>query len=285
MFRYVSSTLRRAEIQQEIQKESAKYIRHSIRNGTAPVSAKDGQIPQKIKEDYAQIDRLAEEKVKLAQRVVALIQRAKARLDYDLGKVLVLQGDLDPSQQSSFVMGRNPVQQINESLRNAMALPEALPSATPTPTPAVSLPKRRRIAAGASAAAIKLPSPAPVSLQVPAQRSRTSSHRPSPARGRRAVSSLGPDEDAEGEEDIEEAGEEGEDNEDKSLYCFCQKMSYGEMVACDNPDCAYQWFHLPCVNLKPPLPEVWYCSDCVAKGRAGSYAGGTVSERSRKRKR
>ena len=81
----------------------------------------------------------------------------------------------------------------------------------------------------AQAASIKLPSPAPVSLQLPVQRSRTSSHRPSPARGRRAVSSVGPDEDAEGEDDVEDAGDDGEDNEDKSLYCFCQKMSYGEV--------------------------------------------------------
>lgn len=40
----------------------------------------------------------------------------------------------------------------------------------------------------------------------------------------------GPDEDAEGEDDTEEGnGDDDEDNEDKRLYCFCQKMSYGEV--------------------------------------------------------
>ena len=38
------------------------------------------------------------------------------------------------------------------------------------------------------------------------------------------------------------------------------------MIACDNKDCRYQWFHLPCVNLKQPLPESWYCSECGGKG-------------------
>ncbi|KAI0053888.1 hypothetical protein FA95DRAFT_1673797 [Auriscalpium vulgare] len=233
------------EVLQEIQKESAKYIRHSLRNGTAPMSSKDEQIPQKVNEGYAEVDRLAEQKIRLSQRLVDLISRARARLDYDLSKVLVLQGDLDPSQQGSFVSTtRNPVQQINESLRSAMALSDALPvpSAPTTPTPSAPLQKRRRVAAVQSNASIKLPSPAPVSA--PPQRTRvtTQSHRPSPAprRGGRVVS-IGPDEDAEGEDDLEEMGGDDDDTEDKSLYCFCQKLSYGEMIACDNADCAYQW--------------------------------------------
>jgi chromatin modification-related protein YNG2 len=40
---------------------------------------------------------------------------------------------------------------------------------------------------------------------------------------------FGADEDAEGEDDLEENGEEGGDPEDKEIYCFCQKLSYGEV--------------------------------------------------------
>jgi hypothetical protein len=98
---------------------------------------------------------------------------------------------------------------------------------------------------------IKLPSPAPVSA-LPG-RSRLS-RQAQPATG---VDEDGDDIDAEGEEDAEE--EEGEEGEDKGIYCFCQKMSYGEvsvcgsairhggddcaaqMVACDGKDCPYQW--------------------------------------------
>ncbi|KAL8171465.1 hypothetical protein V2J09_023269 [Rumex salicifolius] len=33
-------------------------------------------------------------------------------------------------------------------------------------------------------------------------------------------------------------------------YCFCNQVSFGEMVACDNPDCRIEWFHFGCVGLK-----------------------------------
>lgn len=67
--------------------------------------------------------------------------------------------------------------------------------------------------------------------------------------------------------DNEEGAEEGEE-EDKSLYCVCNQVSYGDMVGCENDDCPYQWFHLKCVGLtkNPREDEVWYCPDCISKG-------------------
>ncbi|GMY26909.1 PHD finger protein ING1 isoform X2 [Fagus crenata] len=47
-------------------------------------------------------------------------------------------------------------------------------------------------------------------------------------------------------------------------YCFCNQVSYGEMVACDNPDCKIEWFHFGCVGLKEQPKGKWYCSDCAA---------------------
>ena len=32
-------------------------------------------------------------------------------------------------------------------------------------------------------------------------------------------------------------------------YCICNQVSYGDMVACDNDDCPYEWFHYPCVGI------------------------------------
>ena len=56
--------------------------------------------------------------------------------------------------------------------------------------------------------------------------------RQSPIRSRRVHASAGPDdEDAEGEEDVEDGGEDGADAEDQELYCYCQKLSYGEVRA------------------------------------------------------
>ncbi|KAF7150804.1 hypothetical protein RHSIM_Rhsim02G0050900 [Rhododendron simsii] len=46
-------------------------------------------------------------------------------------------------------------------------------------------------------------------------------------------------------------------------YCFCNQVSYGEMVACDNPDCKIEWFHYGCVGLNQQPKGKWYCSECV----------------------
>ncbi|TKY53627.1 PHD finger protein ING1 [Spatholobus suberectus] len=47
-------------------------------------------------------------------------------------------------------------------------------------------------------------------------------------------------------------------------YCFCNQVSYGSMVACDNPSCKIEWFHFGCVGLKEHPKGKWYCSNCAA---------------------
>ncbi|KAH9021859.1 hypothetical protein EDB84DRAFT_1511396 [Lactarius hengduanensis] len=235
--------------------------------------------------NYAEVDRLAQEKLKIAERLGLLIQRARTCLDYDLRRVLVLQGD-DPSQPALVSTSRNPVQEINDTLRLAIA--NAAPIIPPAPVvlSAVQPPAQK-------SALIRLTLPPladkltrycreKATVPVLPQRTRLAqqqSHRASPSRGRQAQPEPpGPDEDAEGEgeDDVEEGN--GDEDEDKALYCFCQKMSYGEMVACDNTECAYQW------SIKPPLPEVWYCSDCSSKGVTGSSVDNAGPERTKKRK-
>ncbi|PAV21020.1 4 histone acetyltransferase complex component yng2 [Pyrrhoderma noxium] len=90
------------------------------------------------------------------------------------------------------------------------------------------------------------------------------------------------DEDADGDQDADADGEvedpeESGDAEDKELYCYCQKMSYGEMIGCDNDSCPYQWFHLGCVGLKAPLPDHWYCDECLKS--LGGGGGGRKGRR------
>lgn len=101
-----------------------------MRSGATPLSTKDEQIPQKIDQSYAEVDKLAQEKVALAERLGNLIQRARTRLDYDLRRVLILQGD-DPGQPAFVSTSRNPVQEINDNLRLAIA--EASPIVPPPP--------------------------------------------------------------------------------------------------------------------------------------------------------
>ncbi|KAH6881467.1 hypothetical protein BKA58DRAFT_349641 [Alternaria rosae] len=60
-----------------------------------------------------------------------------------------------------------------------------------------------------------------------------------------------------------EAESEAEEDGDEPRYCYCNEVSYGNMIACDNDDCPREWFHLACVNLdKPPTGRTkWFCSD------------------------
>ncbi|KAI7162498.1 hypothetical protein KC352_g26690, partial [Hortaea werneckii] len=56
--------------------------------------------------------------------------------------------------------------------------------------------------------------------------------------------------------------EDYEEENDDQLYCYCQKVSYGDMVGCDNDDCAYQWFHWDCVGVKSEPKGEWLCPTC-----------------------
>ncbi|KAJ7074412.1 hypothetical protein C8F01DRAFT_1100433 [Mycena amicta] len=47
-------------------------------------------------------------------------------------------------------------------------------------------------------------------------------------------------------------------------YCYCDQVSFGEMIACDDARCEREWFHFSCTSLEAP-PEgrkKWYCDDC-----------------------
>lgn len=48
-------------------------------------------------------------------------------------------------------------------------------------------------------------------------------------------------------------------------YCYCNQVSFGEMVGCDGDSCKREWFHLPCIGFKNPPKGKWYCDDCLAK--------------------
>lgn len=58
-----------------------------------------------------------------------------------------------------------------------------------------------------------------------------------------------------------------ESDKNEPLYCFCQQVSYGEMVACDGDHCPYEWFHMECVGLDEPPKGAWYCDHCAAEIR------------------
>ncbi|KAI1004317.1 hypothetical protein K3495_g3893 [Podosphaera aphanis] len=74
-------------------------------------------------------------------------------------------------------------------------------------------------------------------------------------------------------ENVEKKGDEDDADIDvnEPRYCYCNNVSYGEMVGCDSQGCKREWFHLACVGLKtaPKGNTKWYCEDCkeTTKGK------------------
>ncbi|KAN0075307.1 hypothetical protein V8E55_011330 [Tylopilus felleus] len=54
-------------------------------------------------------------------------------------------------------------------------------------------------------------------------------------------------------------------NEDR--YCYCNQVSFGTMIGCDNVGCKLEWFHLGCTGLLevPSKKTKWYCRECKPK--------------------
>ncbi|KAF7320196.1 hypothetical protein MKEN_00804100 [Mycena kentingensis (nom. inval.)] len=293
-------------LQNDIDKDSARYIRHSLKlassapsstsaspspapDASRSASAKDQAISGKIEKAFEEIHALNADKVALSQRLIDLVTRTRARLDAELVKVRILQGDEQPtfsrvnsaaavpSDVEIYVgASRNPLPQPIDSPRNVLGPSSSLDArvaqaASPSPSASMSgqPPQKKRRVAAQAATPIKL---APVVAPTPPRRSQSpltsaSAHAAQHKRSRlsRQIMDIDVDGDDEGEADGE--------GEDENLYCFCQKQSYGDMIACDNDDCPYEWFHLSCVQLTQPPSEKWYCRECIDKftgpGRKG----------------
>ncbi|KAF9072007.1 hypothetical protein BDP27DRAFT_1401140 [Rhodocollybia butyracea] len=280
---------RTQELQSQIDSDGARWIKHTLRGAANSVSASPtksvSHLPAKINESYVEIDRLSEEKLALAERVVDLITRTCTRLDVDLDRTRVLQGDTS----SDIIRGRSvsvtpsvsampgiplavhPAVAIGESLKQVLnpSLPTETRHSVSTPVSAPP-PKKRKVTASGPPS-IKLPpsrslSPAaPTTKSASHTRSRLSRQSyPPPRKAKIDLAKIErEDEEAEAEEP------EGEDeDDDHKLYCFCQKPSAGDMIACDNNSgCPYEWFHLECVGIKEPPPDTmkWYCPICIDK--------------------
>ncbi|CAJ0598622.1 unnamed protein product [Cylicocyclus nassatus] len=45
--------------------------------------------------------------------------------------------------------------------------------------------------------------------------------------------------------------------EDEPTYCFCSRISFGEMIGCDNDKCEIEWFHFECIGLTTKPKGKW----------------------------
>ncbi|KAF5377401.1 hypothetical protein D9757_009720 [Collybiopsis confluens] len=264
------------ELQQQIESDSARWIRHNLPNtqqesspssSPAPTPKSLTGVPSKIQHGYAEIERLSNEKMVLAEKITTLLLRTRSRLESDLNKVRFLQGEAPIESAkvlsaaptfSGVTLGHDAAASLSESLKLALAPTIAAPAETrkSTVTAIVTTKRGRRITASPS---IKLPAANSRSISPAAAVAPTKAT----SRSSRLSRQIHPppidddiemgDEDADGDDDIEEVeGEEGDDADDDKLYCFCQAASYGDMIACDNEgDCPYEWVGL---LLSPPLP-------------------------------
>eukprot|EP00041_Stephanoeca_diplocostata_P000872 m.17502 g.17502 ORF g.17502 m.17502 type:complete len:281 (-) comp11242_c0_seq2:539-1381(-) len=57
-------------------------------------------------------------------------------------------------------------------------------------------------------------------------------------------------------------------------YCYCNQVSFGEMVGCDNDDCKLEWFHYACVGLTEAPKGKWFCPDCRSADKKRKRAAG-----------
>ncbi|KAK5706092.1 hypothetical protein LTR97_001078 [Elasticomyces elasticus] len=135
---------------------------------------------------------------------------------------------------------------------------DALPSPSASPSPP---PELEEADANALSSPSASPSPQPPSQQLSPE--------------------LAPELDADIEGDVEGELEEDEDEDhdpddpNEPKYCYCNRGSYGEMVACDNDQCEREWFHIGCTELleAPGEDEGWWCDGCRPRG-SGTGGGG-----------
>ena len=59
---------------------------------------------------------------------------------------------------------------------------------------------------------------------------------------------------------------------EEPMYCTCGRPSFGDMVGCDNPDCAIEWFHFECVGIHASPTGEWLCSVCSTLAEAKATA-------------
>ena len=53
----------------------------------------------------------------------------------------------------------------------------------------------------------------------------------------------------------------------EETYCVCKRVSFGQMIACDDPKCQYSWFHMGCVGLTSVPSGKWICPSCQERRR------------------
>ena len=53
---------------------------------------------------------------------------------------------------------------------------------------------------------------------------------------------------------------------DEETFCVCNRVSFGEMIACESETCRVEWFHFACVGLSSDteITGKWFCRACAS---------------------
>lgn len=241
-----------------------KFIRA---NGTLTKHPKEPQLYQKIEEDMEVAIRLQKEKIVLSNTALFLVSKYLFNFETDIAKLE--RDELLPKVENIWADDNAVSSATGGSLYNRDGYSDLSGSSTPRPSTTGGTPvsefkkasaQRRRPGMRGSMGAYG--SVSRLTKRLKSEDSEDRMDEDGYDFGVGSVNlSLGATNNADG---MPNAGGEDADN---NLYCFCQRVSFGEMIGCDNDDCKYEWFHWSCVGITSPPKDddIWYCPDCAPK--------------------
>lgn len=248
-FHYILEEIKSNDVQQYDVKR--KYLqldnnihKHIKQNGSLIPVPNEEDIYSKIKESMEEARDIQKDKCILSNTVLFLVSKHLAKLEKNIeileedGLLAPLEEDVDSGNEATRASSVNSTN--SEKKRKAVSPAEASSDKQ-------NFKKRKQHSRASSG---KPEGTKSVSIKVGSTPVHTTD-----GDGNYALQDLG--------DDLFSAYNNNEDEEDKTLYCFCRSVSYGEMVACDGPNCKYEWFHYSCVNLREPPKGTWFCPDCT----------------------
>lgn len=225
--------------------------------------------PQLVSRAFAHYDdaiKLSLEKEKFASRAVSLVSRHLNRLNQELARLEQLTGVEVPEFKQDAPEPPGSASGLDFGLMQSMAgVTSSTAIEQQTPGFEASRQKRKQHS-------METPTPLALNTTVGRSDSTSSAH---PGNNKRRMTSSrsavkapitpAPVEVPQEEEELEDEEADPVDDSnagDDTLYCFCQKVSFGKMIGCDNKTCRYEWFHVPCLEMKDTPTGKWFCPEC-----------------------
>lgn len=103
------------------------------------VKDRDRDLAERIKPDLDRIEQLAQAKVELAERLVAIMTRTCGRLDHDLNRVRIASGEVPAVPDPPVIsLGFRVPEKVVENVKPVVPILE--PVASPPPQPSIAAP-------------------------------------------------------------------------------------------------------------------------------------------------